>query len=360
MTESIAMVDLVQAQLRIAQGATIWEAGLSVSTQLEARPLLHSLQLRITAEDVAKDWSLSIGKIQSFHFPSGNGIRVDTHLVHGIPAIIGADFDSLIAKIVVTAPTWLDVVAKARRALEDTRIIGIHTNLHMLQAIVRHEEFVAGECDTTWLEQNHTPLLNSAKLLSQGTASSPLFDSAPSTTNTSALAPTSLIRKGDAWTLSLQPKTDTPQSAPQPHHLSITSVLRNDFPTTFSAEIALTPPSAASGPTSAKNQAYILHLNSTTASASAINSKHRRGSPKDPRHIIVPFSGRLVEVCVDIGDVVKKGDVICVVKQMKMELEVRAPKAGAVVWVTEAGDGEDVGEGMLAAVVEGETVGAKL
>jgi biotin carboxyl carrier protein len=57
---------------------------------------------------------------------------------------------------------------------------------------------------------------------------------------------------------------------------------------------------------------------------------------------------------VDEGDVVKEGDVICVVQQMKMELEVRTPKSGRVTWVTEAEDGEDVGEGVLAAVIEGE------
>jgi biotin carboxyl carrier protein len=60
----------------------------------------------------------------------------------------------------------------------------------------------------------------------------------------------------------------------------------------------------------------------------------------------------LVEVLVDEGDVVKEGDVICVVQQMKMELGVRSPRSGRVVWVTEAEDGEDVAEGTLAAVVE--------
>ena len=50
----------------------------------------------------------------------------------------------------------------------------------------------------------------------------------------------------------------------------------------------------------------------------------------------------------------KEGDVICVVQQMKMELEVRTPRSGRVTWVTEAEDGEDVGEGVLAAIVEGE------
>jgi len=61
-----------------------------------------------------------------------------------------------------------------------------------------------------------------------------------------------------------------------------------------------------------------------------------------------------VEVCVEEGEVVKEGDVVCVVQQMKMELEVRSHRSGRVSWITDAEDGEDVAEGMLVAVVEAE------
>ena len=97
---------------------------------------------------------------------------------------------------------------------------------------------------------------------------------------------------------------------------------------------------------------YTITLSSTSASASAVMSQHRRGNSSDPSHIIIPFPGKLVEVLVDKDDVVKEGDVICVIQQMKMELEVRSARSGRVSWVTEAEDGEDVAEGMLAAIVE--------
>jgi len=90
-------------------------------------------------------------------------------------------------------------------------------------------------------------------------------------------------------------------------------------------------------------------MNSTTSSASA--SGHRLGSPSDPSHVLIPFAGTLVEVLVDEGDVVTKGDVVCVVRQMKMELEVRAPRSGVVGYVMEVEDGGEVSEGMLAATV---------
>ena len=68
--------------------------------------------------------------------------------------------------------------------------------------------------------------------------------------------------------------------------------------------------------------------------------------------MLIPFAGTLVEVLVDEGDAVAKGDVVCVVRQMKMELEVRAGRAGVVGFVTEVEDGGEVVEGMLAAVIE--------
>lgn len=70
--------------------------------------------------------------------------------------------------------------------------------------------------------------------------------------------------------------------------------------------------------------------------------------------MLVPFAGTLVEVLVDVGDAVGKGDVVCVVRQMKMELEVRAARSGVVSFVMEVEDGGEVSEGMLAAVVESE------
>lgn len=372
-TESICFTDIVKAQLELAQGATISETDLQrLSNGNSAEPpALCSLQLRITAEDPGKNWSLSVGKIQSFHFPSGNGVRVDTNLVNGATAVVSADFDSLIAKLIVTANDWGSVIQKAKRALDDTRIEGTKTNLAVLRAIVSHADFLAGNCDTQWLEQRQTELLATASRRPQSPKTAPpeLFAPQPSSSamNLASASSTVLFRKDDAWSLTLTPKpspsTPNPSStatktatapSPSPYHLQLTRVLRNDFPTSLSAELTFTTPSSSSP------QAYVLHASSTSASASSLTSQHRQGSASDPSHVTVPFSGKLVEVLVDVGDQVRKGDVVCVIKQMKMELEVRTARAGRVTWVTEAEDGEDVAEGLLAAVVVEERVEAKL
>jgi pyruvate carboxylase len=354
-TESISSVDLVRAQLLISQGASLAAAGLSEHLRdPEVPPQLFSCQLRITSENVQNDWSLSIGKIQSFQFPTGNGIRVDTNLVNGHQAIVGSDFDSLLAKLIITAPSWDTVVRKAKRALEDTRINGVKTNLDILRGIVAHSDFAAGDCDTTWLETNQKDLLQLGQKISSSYPKSITPESLSSTGTISASATaTPLFRKGDAWKISLT----SPENPTINHHLQVTRLLRNEFPTSLSAEITY------STPASTKPIPYTMTLDSTTASASAATSQHRKGNPADPRHIVIPFPGTLIEVLVDEGDVVREDDVICVVRQMKMELEVRAPKAGRVTWVTDVEDGEEVGEGVLAAEIEvlgEERVGAKL
>lgn len=341
-TESIALTDIVKAQLLLAQGASLSTCVLPNAIRSpQSPPPAHSIQLRITAENVSSDWSLSIGKITEFRFPSGNGIRVDTHLVSGHPAIVSADFDSLIAKIIVTASSWKDVVKKAQCALEDTSISGVKTNISVLRTIVSHRDFLDGRCDTQWLESHQSSLLEASRQLTS--SDNRLLENSPSAKYPMAVSTTNaLFRKGDAWSLSLSaPGTAQTQAT---HHLELTRVLRNDFPTSLSAEILFS--------TSSSSTPYTLTMSSTSASAAASTSQHRRANPNDVSHVAIPFPGKLVEVLVDKGDVVKDGDVICVVQQMKMELEVRSSRTGRVSWVMEVEDGDEVDVGWLAAVVE--------
>ncbi|TKA70108.1 hypothetical protein B0A49_09562 [Cryomyces minteri] len=356
-TESVSSTDLVRIQLLLAQGASLESAGLRrIGQDPESAPPLYSLQLRVTAEDVKRDWSLSIGKVQYFQFPSGNGIRVDTHLVSGHATVVSTDFDSLLAKVVVTAATWEDVVSKARRALEDTRIVGVETNGNILRAIVAHPALTVGDFDTHWLETNQQHLVKLGSEVSAAYAKSSLMSTAytASSSATSISSPniSTLFRPNDAWSVDLTPLDQTKRNTKAneqdaaPYHLRLTRVLRNAFPTIMAAEITFTSPGSR-GPVP-----YRMELSSTSASSAALASHHRRGDPANPSHVTVPFAGKLVEVLVDEGDFIVAGQTVVVVQQMKMELEVRAGRGGRVSWVIEAEDGEEIREGTLAAIVE--------
>lgn len=343
-------LDLVKMQLLLAQGHPLESLSLSnLPEDPETPPPIYSLQLRVTAEDASSGWSLSVGKIDSFRLPTGNGMRVDTHLLPSHPTVIGTYFDSLIAKIVITAPTWADVVMKAKRALADTSIEGVKTNLDALRGIVASEAFANQSCDTQWLEAQLPSVLESGKAITAATANAGIFASTVAKSNAVAAASNVLFRKGDAWSISLTPENESKStSTPAPSHLQLTRVLRNEFPASLTAQMTYTTPH--SSPTS-----YLLTLSSTTASFGSISSAatHRRGDPADPNHISTPFAGKLVELLVDEGDEIRKGDVVAVVQQMKMELEIRASRGGRVVWVYEGEEGDDVGEGVLMVELEG-------
>lgn len=332
-TEAVTGVDLVQAQLRLARGESLQE----ILPLPVPRPSARSIQLRLCAEDPSANFALSIGKITDFFVPSGHGVRVDTHLAP--PVTVGSDFDNLLAKIIVTASSWESAVRKARRVLSDTRIEGVRTNLPLLRGIVSTEDFLMGKVDTQWLERNLPSVLGtgdriSASLPSSHPPSRPAFQ-----LPTSSL----LFRRGDAWSISLSPLTQTSSTKDEAirHHLRLSRVLRNDFPSSLTAEIEYTTP--------ASSTAYKLHLAAThaTTTASALLSTHRRGDPSNPRHIVLPLSGKLIEVLVQPGDAIAKDQVVAFVKQMKMELEVRSPRAGCAKWVYQMDGEEDVAEGML-------------
>jgi pyruvate carboxylase len=345
-------IDLVKMQLLLAQGTPLSSLGLSnLSENPETPPPIHSLQLRVTAEDVSNDWTLSVGKINSFRFPAGNGIRVDSHLLPSQATIIGTDFDSLIAKIIITAPTWEDVVRKAKRALADTYIEGVKTSLDVLREVLASQAFATQACDTQWLETNLPSILESGKQTTEQTGYGSIIASRVPTSV--AAASNVLFRKGDAWSISLTPEASKSETKPTPSHLQLTRVHRNEFPTSLTASILYSSPSSEPTP-------YTLTLASTTASFGSLANAatHRRGDPGNQNHIIIPFAGKLMEILVDVGDEVRKGETVAVVRQMKMELEIRASRGGRVSWVYEGEEGDEVGEGVLLAEVEG--VGSKL
>lgn len=344
-TEAITGVDLVQAQLLIAQGHSLAQLGLSTCPQARG----YSIQLRLCAEDPRANFSLSVGKLTEFSVPTGNGVRVDTHAdMAGLsPVVVGAQFDNLLAKIIVTGSlSWQMTVLKARRVLADTRISGVITNLNLLRGIIGQEDFMDGEIDTQWLEKHIDQTIHLGDSISRS-----LPRSQPTRSSGGPSMPQSslLFRPGDSWSITLDPLGRSKEKQ-ENHHLQLKRVLQNDFPASMSAEVTYTTSSSAA--------AYRMKLESTNTTASALVSSHRRGDPRNSRHIVLPLSGKLIEVLVVPGDMVEENQVVAFVKQMKMELEVRSPRAGRAQWVYEMEEEEeDVAEGILLVELEEELRG---
>ncbi|WP_018236256.1 acetyl-CoA carboxylase biotin carboxylase subunit [Ensifer sp. BR816] len=143
-TEMTAGIDIVCEQLRVAQGLP-----LSIA-QADVRAHGHSFECRINAEDPFT-FAASPGRITNAEFSSGPGIRVDTHVTSGYK--VSPHYDSLIAKLIVHAPTRDQAIRRMRVALADTRIDGISTNLQLHRELFEDPAFCTGGTDIHYLEK---------------------------------------------------------------------------------------------------------------------------------------------------------------------------------------------------------------
>ncbi|MGF4044334.1 MULTISPECIES: acetyl/propionyl/methylcrotonyl-CoA carboxylase subunit alpha [Paenarthrobacter] len=145
-TEETAGIDLVQEQFRIAAGLP-----LSITEDPVARG--HSFEFRINAEDVGRGFLPSPGTVELFEVPTGPGIRVDTGVRSG--SFVAPQFDSLLAKLIVTGADRQQALRRSRRALAEINIRGLATVLPFHRAVLESEDFtsVAGmRVHTRWIE----------------------------------------------------------------------------------------------------------------------------------------------------------------------------------------------------------------
>jgi acetyl-CoA carboxylase, biotin carboxylase subunit len=143
-TEEAYEVDLVQDQIRVALGEEI------IYNQEDLRPKWHSIECRINAEDVDKDFRPTPGRIEAVHVPGGPGVRVDKAVYAGYT--IPPYYDSMIAKLIVRARTRERAIIKMRHCLNEFVVQGIPTTIPFHQEIFSHPDFVAGVYDTSFIE----------------------------------------------------------------------------------------------------------------------------------------------------------------------------------------------------------------
>ena len=146
-TEMLTGVDLVLAQLRLAAGEPIDPAWASVSSRG------HALECRLYAEDPAHEFVPSPGRILRWKAPEGPCVRVDSGYAEGDE--VPLHYDSLLAKVIVSAENREGAVRRMERALSETAILGPVTNLAFLKAVLAHPVFRAGEAATDFLARYH-------------------------------------------------------------------------------------------------------------------------------------------------------------------------------------------------------------
>jgi acetyl-CoA/propionyl-CoA carboxylase, biotin carboxylase, biotin carboxyl carrier protein len=289
-TEETAGIDLVREQFRIADGEKLRFTD-------DPPPRGHAIEFRLNGEDPARDFLPAPGAVTALGLPAGPGVRVDAGVAVG--SIIGGNFDSLLAKLIVTGETRQEALERSRRALDEMVIEGVVTTLAFHRAVTRDPSFVEEpfRVHTRWIETEWAGL--AADTAVAGTA----------------VAGTALPVVGDA--------AETGAAAER-----VTVVVE-----VGGKRLEVSLPAGFVGERSAPSRSTPSHSAPSSAGpASGARRTSRRGHPPAASGdaLTSPMQGTIVKVTVAEGETVAKGDLVVVLEAMKMEQPISAHKAGTI------------------------------
>ncbi len=311
-TEAVTGIDLVQAQLRLAGGASLDDLGLSDPSRFQPRG--YAIQARVNMETIREDGSVrpAGGLISVYEAPNGPGVRTDGFGYAGYQT--STAFDSLLAKVICHAPgpDFRDAIARTERALSEFRIEGIGCNIPFLKNIIRHPDFAEGGVHTRWTDEKLTELAQPPADNRKRYVEAPV----------SAAAPADVAPAADGFAGA---KVDTSDPL---------ALFKHD------AEVKAAASESSDG---------------STAPAAL--------GPDGSIGVGAPIQGTIVSIDVAAEDQVIEGQQIAVVEAMKMEHVIRAEVSGVVRQVTMS-EGDVVREGypivfIEEAEVDGEAAGVE-
>jgi acetyl/propionyl-CoA carboxylase alpha subunit len=358
-TELVLGVDLVQAQLELAEGR--FPDTLGDPTRFSVpRPRGVALEARILAEDPRNGFLPTPGPLVVYREPEGEGVRVDSGVCEG--GRILDRFDSMIAKLVVWGEDRPQAVGRLSAALEDFTILGCTTNLPFLQAVSRHPDYLAGAESTAWIGANlealNAPLMPAACREFLGSkafreslscAFRGVGEPLPGPAARFAAQSHAELRTGsrqekaafrfargaasDAFTLS------GPAVRQMLERSSEGATSHECGPGLLRARAEVQEPGLTlqlrACRLSGSRMALALFGETLTLEdpLATLTSPRRAAAERASGTVRAPMAGSVVEVRVAEGDAVEEGQVLFVVESMKMQFEVAAPLSGRVASV---------------------------
>jgi 3-methylcrotonyl-CoA carboxylase alpha subunit len=336
-TEAVTGLDLVEWQLRVAAGESLPLA------QEDIRQQGHAIEARVYSEDPRRGFLPSVGRVRRFaHPPAGPGWRVDSGIADGDE--ITVHYDPMIAKVIAAGPDRASALALLRRSLDRTAVFGVGNNLPLLRAVAAHPAFAAGDVDTGFVDRELAAL--TAEQLPQPealllAARLTLEDRRP--TEADAETPWGTA---DGW----RPGGPALQAVGlrTPAHRRLRARRDGDSleVTTGDASVAGSvrrlgadrfTVDAGRGPRDLEliREGGQLQIVGEVADEITLAPAwpFERSAEDADAHPASPLPGRVVEVRVQAGDVVARGDVLAVVEGMKMQHAIRAGRAGTVAGV---------------------------
>lgn len=152
-TELVTMRNLVQAQIRVAEGYKLSDPEINIKSQKDIELRGYAIQSRITTEDPNNSFAPDFGTIKAYRTAAGFGVRLDAAAGYA-GAQITPHYDSLLVKISTWGLTFQDAARTMHRSLQEFRIRGVKTNIEFLEKVITHPVFMEGKCDTSFLDKH--------------------------------------------------------------------------------------------------------------------------------------------------------------------------------------------------------------
>lgn len=285
-SEEVTGIDLVREQFRLARGEELGYSDPNVRG--------HSIEFRINGEDPGRNFMPAPGTVTTLRLPTGPGIRVDSGIEAG--ETVSGNFDSMIAKLIVTGKDRAEALARSRRALAELQIEGMATVVAFDRAVV-HDPAFAPDNDqpftvhTRWIETE--------------------FDN------------------------QIEPFAGTPESSAEPEDRRsvVVEVSGKRLEVVLPASVLGSTKTSATGPKPRRERAG--------------RGGHTKATGDD---LTSPMQGTIVKLAVDNGDTVQEGDTVVVIEAMKMEQPLKAHKSGTVSGLS-CSPGDSVSAGAVLATI---------
>jgi acetyl/propionyl-CoA carboxylase alpha subunit len=352
-TELVTGLDLVELQLRVAEGEPLPPEAVGAAITG------HAIEARLYAEDVAAGFLPATGTLHRFRVPALPGVRVDSGVVDG--SAVGTHYDPMLAKVIAHGRTRTDAARTLARALQRTEIHGVMTNRDLLVGILRDPEFLAGRTDTGYLARNDPAALSAGA--AGGAVHAAAAALAAQAANRAAARVVSGLPSGwrnvggmpqrVAYTLGEQTLEVTYAFRRTGLELAV-----NGEP--LPARLLESTPDAVELVVGGVRRAYAVHrvpgwsyVDGPDGSA-ALAEVPRFADPNAVAHagsLLAPMPGGVVRVLATRGAAVTAGKPLVVLEAMKMEHTVVAPVDGVVAEIAVA-PGDQVDTGQVLAVVE--------
>jgi acetyl/propionyl-CoA carboxylase alpha subunit len=360
-TEEVTGLDLVELQLRIAEGEPLPPAATSAGING------HAIEVRVYAEDVAAGFLPVTGPLHRFVIPPAPGVRTDTGFRDG--SVVSPHYDAMLAKVIAHGRTRADAARRLARALDRAQIHGVTTNRDLLAAILREPEFASGRTDTGYLTRHQPAALTASRpratawhalvaaLARQAVhrAQAPVLATLPSGWRNVRSAPQRVTYTADGAEFAVAYHVTG-----GPAFGGTVEATVNDVPLGAALLLHAADPELVDLEVDGLRRVYLVHrvgaqtYVDASDGSSALSEVPRFGQPDKMAptgSLLAPMPGLVLRVLADVGATVAAGQPLVVLEAMKMEQTVTAPADGVLAELR-AKTGEQVAAGQILAVVD--------